>query len=243
LSSRDALKPILIIEHVDLDGPGNFAAWLARHGLPSVHVRIHAGDPVPDAAAPFSGLCVLGGPMSANDEHLPHIRAELALLRDAIAGEVPVIGHCLGGQMLARALGATVGPAPAPELGWQPIGIEPGAAARRWFGERSEQRVVQWHFETFSLPAGAQLLATGDTSRNQAFEWGGLHLGMQFHVEVDAAKASAWLAEDGDDLRRFRHVPSVQQADQLAADSERLLEPMRELAWHLYDTWAQRLRR
>jgi GMP synthase (glutamine-hydrolysing) len=237
------VNPVLVIEHMPHDGPGNFADWLARQGLRACIVRTHAGDPVPASAAEFAGICVLGGDMSANDDHLSHVRAELGLIRDAIASRVPVIGHCLGGQMLARTLGATVARAPAPELGWQPIDVEPGDAARRWFRERRRQHVVQWHYEAFELPAGARLLATSAACRNQAFEWGGLHLGMQFHVEVDERKAADWLADGSDELERHRDVPSVQQPDRMAADGARHLPAMRELAFDLYDTWADGLRR
>jgi GMP synthase (glutamine-hydrolysing) len=236
------LKPVLIVEHMVHDGPGNFDAWLARRSLPSAVVRTHAGDPVPAAAAAFSGLCVLGGAMSANDDHLPHVRAELALIRDAVATGVPVLGHCLGGQMLARALGATVSRAPVPELGWHPVTVAGSDDARRWFGNTARHMVVQWHYESFALPAGARLLASGDACANQAFECGGIHLGMQFHVEVDARKSADWLIADAHELERFPDLPTVQQADRLAADSERYLEPMRALAFRLYDTWARGLR-
>jgi GMP synthase (glutamine-hydrolysing) len=103
--------------------------------------------------------------------------------------------------------------------------------------------VVQWHYEAFSLPAGASRLASSTACPNQAFAWGGIHLGMQFHFEVDAWKSAAWLAADADELERFPDVPSVQTAERLAADSERLLGPMRDVAFRLYDTWADGLRR
>jgi GMP synthase-like glutamine amidotransferase len=124
------MKPVLVIEHSEGDGPGHFGEWLAARGRPMALVQVHAGDTVPVDLQGYAGLCVLGGPMSANDEHLDHIRAELALMRLALERGLPVIGHCLGGQLLARALGGSVGPSPALEIGWHQVNATDTAAAQ-----------------------------------------------------------------------------------------------------------------
>ena len=236
------MKPVLVVEHLARDGPGHFGEWLARHGIAARCVRVHAGDAVPPNTAGLSGLCVLGGDISVNDD-LAHIRDETALVADALRRGVPVIGHCLGGQMLARALGATVGRSPRPELGWQPIDADPLPEARDWLGSEASHVVMQWHYEAFALPEGALRLASSAACPNQAFLVGGLHLGMQFHVEADAAKIAAWLASDTPELQRLTGLATVQQADAIAADCPRRLPPMRALAERIYDRWALGLRR
>jgi len=236
------MRAVLVIEHTDGDGPGHFGEWLAARGRPMTLVRVHAGDPVPAALAEHAGLCVLGGPMSANDEHLGHIRAELALVREAVAARVPVIGHCLGGQLLAKALGSPIGRSPQPEIGWQAIGIDPGAAARRWFGDASDPVVMQWHYEAFALPAGATRLAGNAACPQQAFEWGGIHLGMQFHPEADRPKVEYWLSKDRREAEVLSRVPTVQSPDDITWGCERHLPAMRTLAHRLYDVWGCGLR-
>ena len=101
-----------------------------------------------------------------------------------------MIGHCLGGQLMARALGVRVVDSPAPEVGWQPLSVADSDAARDWFGPVRQTTVFQWHYEAFELPPGAQRLASSDACPNQAFAMGP-HLGMQFHIEVDVAKSHA----------------------------------------------------
>jgi GMP synthase-like glutamine amidotransferase len=139
---------------------------------------------------------VLGGEMSANDP-LPSLRQAEDLIRQAMAAGKPVIGHCLGGQLMARALGARVGDSPAPEVGWQALDIVDSDLARAWFGQRRRATVFQWHFEAFELPPGATLLAASAACPHQAFAIGP-HLGMQFHIEVDAEKVLHWSGEHGE---------------------------------------------
>lgn len=239
------MKPILILQHGWLDGPGHFGEWLWLRGFRAIRVRTWLDEPVPARAADFAGLCVLGGVMSANDEDRAHIRAELALLADARATGIPLIGHCLGGQMLARIAGGQVGAAPVPELGWQTLEVQPGAGPRRWFGafaDSSELRVMQWHYERFTYPPGALPLARSAACLEQAFELDGIHLGMQFHIEADAPKAVAWGASDRGELARWSHLDSVQTAQALAADTPSCAEAARRVAHRLYDVWAQALR-
>lgn len=236
------MRPVLVIEHTEGDGPGHFGEWLALRGRPLTLVRVHAGDPVPDSAAGHAGLCVLGGPMSANDLHLDHIRVEHALVRSALAAGVPVIGHCLGGQILARVLGAGIGRSPAPEIGWHAVEVADSPEARRWFGDTPRATVMQWHYEAFELPAGAVPLAGNASCPRQAFAWDGVHLGLQFHPEADRPKVSYWLAKDRQEALASGHLPTVQAPADIAAGLDTHLAPMRALAFRLYDAWAPALR-
>ncbi|MBA3255007.1 MAG: type 1 glutamine amidotransferase, partial [Pseudomonadota bacterium] len=101
------MKPIAIVQHEADAGPGHFADFLLERNLPHQTVRVFAGDAMPSSAEPYAGICSLGGSMSVNDD-LPWINEELALMRDADRAGVPIIGHCLGGQLLAKAFGAQV---------------------------------------------------------------------------------------------------------------------------------------
>jgi GMP synthase (glutamine-hydrolysing) len=232
------MMPVLVIEHTHGEGPGHFGAWLAERGRPMTLVRVHAGDTVPVDLDGYAGVCVLGGPMSANDEHLDHIRAELALMRLAVDRGLPVIGHCLGGQLLARVLGASVGPSPAPEIGWHQVNATETAAAQRWFGDARSPVVMQWHYEAFSLPQGATRLAGNDACPHQAFEWGGLHLGMQFHPEADQPTLDGWVVNDRLEAEALSGLPTAQSPAQIAEGCRPHLGPMRRLAFRIYDTWA-----
>lgn len=183
---------ILVLQHLSLDGPAYFATWCMRQGLVLDVRNTQAGDAYPGSMADHAALAVLGGEMSANDS-LPSLRQAEALILEAVALGRPVVGHCLGGQLMARALGAAIGPSPAPEVGWHRL--QPGddrAAAVDWLGDPAGwPEVFQWHGESFQIPAGAVRLAGNAACPNQAFALGP-HLGMQFHVEVDAAKLQAW---------------------------------------------------
>jgi len=122
-----------------------------------------------------------------------------------MARNIPVLGHCLGGQLMARTLGARVGASPAPEIGWQRIECADAEKRRQWFGPAPVQHVFHWHYEAFDLPAGAISLASSPTCPHQAFAIG-LHLALQFHVEVDERKVRLWLsrgAQPSDPVRNL----------------------------------------
>ena len=118
------MKPVLVFRYARTEGPGHFATFLAENGIAWKLVALDEGDPVPESSRPFAGLGFMGGPMSANDE-LPWTQPVLALMRDAVERGVPVIGHCLGGQMLARAMGARVRRHDRKEIGWVRLTAEP----------------------------------------------------------------------------------------------------------------------
>ena len=128
-----ALKPVAVFRFSDTEGPGHFATFLDARRVPWTLVKLDEGERVPASSEAFAGLGFMGGPMSANDE-LPWTRPVLGLMRDALGRGVPMIGHCLGAQMLARAAGGEVTVNPVKEIGWNPVRIEDTELARRWFG-------------------------------------------------------------------------------------------------------------
>lgn len=237
------MKPILILQHLDGDGPGYFGTWLAAQGLPFVVCNAESGPGFPATVQGHAGLAVLGGEMSANDP-LPSLRQAEGLIRAAMAEGLPVIGHCLGGQLMARALGARVTASPAPEVGWQKLQVLPGEAAAGWFGARTQASVFHWHYEAFELPAGATRLARSDACPHQAFGIGP-HLAMQFHVEIDADKVQRWSAEPGARWQQAlrQHPATVQDGAAMRAALAARLPAHQALAGEIYARWVQALPR
>lgn len=231
-----APRPVLILQHLDNDGPAYLGRWLRAQGIAFEALNAEAAQDYPADIGGFSALAVLGGSMSANDD-LPHLRQAEALILQAIERDRPVIGHCLGGQLMARALGAGVGPSPAPEIGWQAMQVLPGAEAAEWLGEAGEVTVMHWHYEAFELPRGASCLASSRACPHQAFALG-RHLAMQFHIEIDEPKLTAWSQEESAawDGARARY-PSVQDAAAMRAGGQRHLAAHQGLADRIYRRW------
>jgi len=149
-----------------------------------------AADP-----AAYDALIFMGGPMSVNDD-LPFVHQELAIIRDAAARRQPILGICLGAQLIAKAMGARVYRNPVKEIGWFPVHCTPEAAQDPLFSTlESPLEVLQWHGETFDLPEGAVHLAWSEDCRNQAFRLGESY-GLQFHLEVTPEMIADWCTQD-----------------------------------------------
>ena len=186
---------VLIFRHVPFEGAGLLGTALHDRGIAFDYADLYdAVAPSPDPAG-YEGLVFLGGPMSVND-NLDYLRREEQFIRDAIARGVPVLGICLGAQLIARALGAQVRRNPAKEIGWFDLHFAPAAADDSLFRGLSTETVLHWHGETFDLPPGAELLASSDLCRNQAFRIGDRVYGMQFHLEVTPAMIADWCLQD-----------------------------------------------
>ncbi len=229
--------PVLILQNLTPDGPGYLGTWLTEQGIAFDVFDTEAGDAYPWSIAGYRALAIMGGEMSANDD-LPSLRQAERLILQAMDADIPVIGHCLGGQLMARALGAKVVASPEPEIGWQTLHVADAPAARIWFGEPGERTVFHWHGEGFELPAGAELLASNSACPQQAFAIG-RHLAMQFHVELDARKLAAWSASIDPNYRRLQaERPATVQAN--AAMREQAVEALpaqQRLATRLYARW------
>jgi GMP synthase-like glutamine amidotransferase len=233
------MKPLYIFRHVECEGPGYLATVLARHDIPWRLVAIDADAAVPGSIDGCAGLVFMGGPMSVNDP-LPWIEAELALIRQAQAAGLPVLGHCLGGQLISRALGGAVTRNPVKEIGWHTVRRIDSAAARDWLGNAPDaMELFHWHGETFSIPAGAECILESAHCAHQAFVAGNT-LALQCHVEMEAPMVGEWAARYRHEL--VAHGPAVQSATQLTADLASRIRGAQQVADRLYTRWLQPLR-
>lgn len=232
------MKPIAIFRHSAGEGPGYFATFLDAHGIPWQLIRIDAGDAPPTTLADYSGLCFMGGPMSVNDDLL-WLPPVFDLIRGAVAANVPVIGHCLGGQLISKALGGTISKNPVKELGWGAVETT-DAAVREWLGDLERFEAFHWHGETFSIPPGAMRILRSVWCENQAFVMGP-HLAMQCHVEMTEAMIRLWNRQWDDE--NAAPGPSVQTPEQMVVDMEARLARMRIAADRLYTRWIAGLKR
>jgi len=260
---HDQPAQVLVLQHLRDDRPGYLGQWLDAKGI-SWHVFCaDAGEAYPASVSAYKGMAVLGGEWSANDDRLSLRHAE-ALMREADALGVPIIGHCLGGQLMDRAFGGKVERAAQPEIGWMPLQTTGSAAARYWLGvdgalsgsgtapgtgadPRSENAgkeshvhtLYQWHRDSFvSLPPGAELIASSPACAHQAFALGP-HLGMQFHIEITTQTITLWMAQPGASFPQLveRWPDSVQSLQAMAAASERHLAGSHALADQIYGAW------
>ena len=236
------MKPVAVFRHAPTEGPGYFATFLDGNRIAWRLVRLDDGEPVPETAAAFAGLAFMGGPMSVNDD-LAWIEPVLALIRDAVRHDVPVIGHCLGGQLLAKALGAPVTRNPVKEIGWHRVEVEDSPEARRWFGSDVRSfTAFQWHGETFALPPGASRILRGEHCPNQAYVVAGRHLGMQCHVEMTAELVRSWCETGAGEIAASLGSPAVTPAQAILAQMGERLPVLNDTAHRLYSRWIEGLR-
>ncbi len=229
------MNPVAIFRHAPTEGPGYFAEFLDARRIPWKLIAIDQGDAVPQSAMEFSGLVFMGGPMSVNDD-LPWIAPVLALIRAAVARDIPVLGHCLGGQLMSRALGGTVSRNPVKEIGWGEVAVADNDVARSWFGDVRRFDAFHWHGETFSLPQGATHLLSSAHCANQAWAIG-KHLALQCHVEMTAEMIASWCDVGADEILSAGDSPAVQSADAMRRQMADRLPQLHEVAARLYARW------
>jgi GMP synthase (glutamine-hydrolysing) len=187
---------VLAFRHVPFEGVGLIAPALEKRGLSLEYVDLYRPLAKAPEIADVAGLIFLGGPMSVNDP-LPYLKHEADFIVQAVERRQPVLGICLGSQLVARALGGRVYPNPVKEIGWFDIHLMEGASNDPLFsGVNPSETVFHWHGETFDLPPGATHLAYSEACRNQAFRFGPNVYGLQFHLEVTPAMIADWCAQD-----------------------------------------------
>ncbi len=235
------MRPIVIFRFSETEGPAHFAEWLTAQGLPWRLVAVDAGDAIPTDSRAFAGIGLMGGPMSVTDT-LAWIDPVSGLLRDAIAHEIPVLGHCLGGQLLAQALGARVRRTNVPEIGWIDVEASDAGAQQSWFGGRERFTPFQWHYDVFDLPAGATRVLTNAFNPNQAYVINDRHIGFQCHIEMTRDLVETWCRTGADEIRGPGTAPR-QSRDEILRDMPQRLAALQVVADGVYARWAQGLAR
>lgn len=232
------MKPIAIFRHLECEGPGYFADFLVQRQIPHTLIRIDQHDPIPTSIDDYSALVFMGGPMSVNDD-LDWITAEIKLIQQARKVDLPLLGHCLGGQLIAKALGGTVGKNPVKEIGWHTVSKQTGAESEDWLSSLpNEAEVFHWHGETFSIPQGAIPLLSSQFCKNQAFAIGNT-LALQCHVEMTAPMVKEWVSEYAEELSS--PTESLQAADRILADLESKISQLKPIADSIYQRWIRAL--
>jgi GMP synthase (glutamine-hydrolysing) len=209
-----SIKRVVVLQHMDREGPGYIADLCRVRGLQVIVVRLDEGATVPASLEPNDMLVVMGGSMGVGDigdVRYPFLAAEAKLLRSALASQRPLLGICLGAQLLAHAAGSRVYPNQRAgadgkmrrqrEVGFGEVTLLNRESEAALAGLPPTLPVLHWHGDTFDLPPGAVHLATSDLCANQAFRLGQHAFGLQFHVETDAGLACRWAEEDADFVR------------------------------------------
>jgi len=228
------MKPICIFRHVDCEGPAYLGHYLARHAIPYEVVAIDRGETIPRDGSAFSGLVFMGGPMSVNDD-LPWIREELALIRTAAERRQPILGHCLGGQLIAKALGGKISANPVGEIGWHEVTKTPESTGIDWLTEIPETwTAFHWHGERFSIPEGATPLLASAYCESQAFSIDNI-LALQCHVEMTPSLVATWIERYPDQIDDS--TPSIQSSATMLEDIETRVSGLNRIADLLYARW------
>lgn len=229
------MKPVVIFRHALTEGAGYFSTFLDEHAIPWQLVKIDQGDAMPATAKDFSGLVFMGGPMSVNDD-LPWIPPVLDLIREAIAADIPVLGHCLGGQLISKALGAKVTQNPLKEIGWGQVTVSDNAAAKHWFGDLANFQSFHWHGETFALPEGASHLLSSQYCQNQAYAIG-KNLAFQCHIEMTCNMVKKWCEVGAAEVTESISSKGVQPTEQIQQDLAARIATLNDIAAGVYTTW------
>ncbi len=234
------MKPVVIFRFLAHEGPGYLGDFLDENNIPWQLIKVDEGEPEPASILAYSGMVLMGGPMSVND-NLPWIAPILALIREAKANDIPVLGHCLGGQLMSKALGAKTTKNPVKEIGWGEVSVSNNQAAKNWFGNIETFNAFHWHGETFALPAGAIHLLSSPHCQNQAWSIG-KHLAFQTHIEMTAEMVTKWCEEGEEELAKSASSPAVQQADAMQQELPLHCFFLNKVAKQVYSQWIQGLK-
>ena len=195
----------LVLQHVPVEGPGTLASYLNARGWTLETVALYEGAHLPEDAKEYQAVIVMGGPMGVYDEaEYPFLSDEHQFLMRVLAQGVPLLGICLGSQLLAKALGARVYRNPYKEIGWYTVDLTLAGTTDPLFTcLTSPVPVFQWHGDAFDLPAGAAPLATSSRCPHQAFRYGDRVYGLLFHLELTPTVIQSWIEVFHDDLVRL----------------------------------------
>ncbi len=228
------MQQILIFRHLANEGPGYLAEFLQRNGVAYTIIAIDKNQPVPESLENVAGLVFMGGPMSVNDP-LPWIADEIWLIQQAFRQNLPMLGHCLGGQLISKALGGRVGPNPVKEIGWLPVQRTLDSGVQDWLRGLPENfEAFHWHGETFSIPSGATTILSSAECPYQGFVIGNT-LALQCHVEMTADMVRDWAQVN--DVEIAQASATIQSAAQMTERLPERIHKLHQYADLLYTRW------
>jgi GMP synthase-like glutamine amidotransferase len=232
------MKPIAILQFDQMNHPSEFGVFLQQRQLPYRLLRLDLEAKVPEKAHEYSAFCLMGGPMMVGDD-LPWMQPVLRLIGQAMQADIPVIGHCLGAQLMAHVAGARVAPHPHHQIGWDVMQLETSPAAQHWFGDAAGTQVpvAHWHFESFDMPKSAVRIGTHPLSPNQAFAIGP-HVAFQPHIELNAENFLHWFEGSGVLRERFPGG-HVQEEHEVRNQLPAKLPLMQVFAKRVYAKWLE----
>jgi GMP synthase-like glutamine amidotransferase len=232
------MKPIRIFRHIACEGPGYLGQFLQNHNIPFELVRIDAGESPPAQIDDVSALVFMGGPMSVNDD-IEWIQQELTLIQKAVEAGLPVLGHCLGGQLISKALGGHIDANPVKEIGWLPVQKINNASSNDWLHEVNDNSVLfHWHGEKFSIPQGATAILRSEHCIHQGFIIGNT-LALQCHVEMTSDMVSEWAERYKGELSD--PASTVQSQHEINENLQHKVAQLQGVADALYRRWLQPL--
>ncbi len=232
-------KEVLIFLHMDDKHPGYIADYLQQHSIPYRIIRPYQGDSIPQLDDSMMGLVFMGGVMSANDD-IAWLKEEIRLIRQALDNNIALLGHCLGGQLISKALGETVSQNPVKEVGWHFCYRQRAGYGCDWLGDIPDPFIMfHWHSETFSIPEAAQPLFSSEHCKNQAYSYGDNVLAMQCHVEMTAPLITNWIEGWRSDL--VARTDSQQTYEQIRHGLTEKINSLNRVADSLYSRWVSRL--
>lgn len=222
---------ILILQHTATEGAGMVLDWCAQKGAEVSYINLYESHPRFDLDEPVQLLVVLGGPMSVNDENdYPWLKAEKCFIRQCLEASIPILGLCLGAQLIASALGSQVVANSESEIGWHDI--EGLANQMDVFPLPASMPVFHWHGETFELPPHSIRLAKSAACENQGFQLGDKVIGLQFHPEITVDTIETWIADASESLKPSSYV---QTPDEMRAQAQTYLPDSKALLFEVLD--------
>ena len=228
------MKPIYIFQHEDWIQAGRLIEVLEQKNIDYKVIAIDRGERIPQSTESMSGLVFLGGTMSVNDGY-SWIRDEVKLIGKAVAEKLPIMGHCLGAQLISKALGSSIQTMPKNEIGWHPIKAIDNAVSKEWLADIPDQlELLFWHHDEFSMPTKANPIFASAYCKNQAFVQGNI-VATIAHIEVTVSMLQHWLTRYGHDIKP--NGSSVQTIAAIKKDIGCKVEKMHQLTDRFYHKW------
>jgi GMP synthase (glutamine-hydrolysing) len=232
------MRKILVFQHVAHELLGTLNPLLKDSGFRIRYVNFDRDPAARPSLDGYFGLVVLGGPMNVNEVDLyPFLAVEVELVAEALQRGMPVLGICLGAQILARALGADVRPHHSKEIGWYQINPTAAGADDPVFAGMSDtEHIFQWHGDTFDIPSGAVHLASSPDCENQAFRYGDTAYGLQFHLEVDRPMVERWLTVPHN-RQEITDLNGAIDPEQIRSDTLQHIDKLQRLSDDTFSRW------